>query len=435
MKEFFEYFIKYLFSTIITALSLILLIATYYKSEIVYDGNLRDYYIQYFIVSLLLFIFSVISFFLNQEAKKNILTFFSSIFLVLYTLDISLFFYDMYKVKKTKTKISKFEDKKNFDQRSRLEVYEELKKNDPTYVITLSPQNYINDDLDILPLSGISNSPSIFCNESGYYSVYLSDRFGFNNEDNDWNNETIDFLIVGDSFAQGACVNRPNDITSILKKLSGKNIINIGYGGNGPLTEYAALREYSSIRKVKNVIWLFFSNDINDLNSEYKNKILKKYLKDKNFSQNLAFKQNIIDELALKKLNSLKKKEEKKKNFDFYGFLKLNNLRDLIQFKENKNFDQIKKTLSFAKELIEQKNGNFYFIYLPSFDEINSKKISSDKLSMDKIIEQLEIKNVNIYDFIKQKKNSLDFFPYQKQGHYSKFGYKEISQKIFNEIF
>ena len=58
--------------------------------------------------------------------------------------------------------------------------------------------------------------------------------------------------------------------------MSGKNIINIGYGGNGPLKDYAALREYLDVRKVKNIIWLFYSNDINDLNSEIKNKNSKK---------------------------------------------------------------------------------------------------------------------------------------------------------------
>ena len=436
MKKFFKYFVKHLFSATITVLSLIILIITYYKSEIVFDGNLREYYFQYFVFFLLIFTLSIITFFLNFEVKKNILIVFCSVILVLYTLEITLYFYGSYKEKKNAEKISNFyEDKKNFDKRTRLEVYEELKKANDPHVISLSPHNYINDDLDIFPLSGISNSSTIFCNENGYYSIYLSDRFGFNNDDNNWNKETIDFLIVGDSFAQGACVNRPNDITSILKILSGKNIINIGYGGNGPLKDYAALREYLDVRKVKNIIWLFYSNDINDLNSEIKNKILKKYLDDKKFSQNLSSKQNIIDELAYKKLNSLKIKKEKKMDLDFYGFFKLNNLRSLIHFKNNKNFKQIENILYLSKELIEQRNGNFYFIYLPSFEEINSKQISSDKESINEIVEKLKIKSVNIYDFINKKKNSLDFFPYQRHGHYSEFGYKQISLKIFDDIF
>ena len=44
----------------------------------------------------------------------------------------------------------------------------------------------INKEIELFPLSGISNSKTIHCNESGYYSIYKSDRYGFNNPDYDW---------------------------------------------------------------------------------------------------------------------------------------------------------------------------------------------------------------------------------------------------------
>ena len=91
-------------------------------------------------------------------------------------------------------------------------------------------------------------------------SIDKTDRFGFNNPDDEWDKK-IDILIVGDSFAQGACVNRPNDIASVIRKFSKKNVINIGVGGNGPLLEYATLREYLS-PKVKNIFWLLASGMI-----------------------------------------------------------------------------------------------------------------------------------------------------------------------------
>ena len=96
MKEFFKYFVKHLFSATITVLSLIILIITYYKSEIVFDGNLREYYFQYFVFFLLIFTLSIITFFLNFEVKKNILIVFCSVILVLYTLEITLYFYGSY---------------------------------------------------------------------------------------------------------------------------------------------------------------------------------------------------------------------------------------------------------------------------------------------------------------------------------------------------
>ena len=74
-----------------------------------------------------------------------------------------------------------------------------------------------------------NNKKTIYCNENGYYSIYQSDRYGFNNPDEEWDNKETEYLIVGDSFTDGACVNRPNDIASVLRILSNKSVLNLGY--------------------------------------------------------------------------------------------------------------------------------------------------------------------------------------------------------------
>ena len=81
--------------------------------------------------------------------------------------------------------------------------------------LVINPSHYLNKDNKILPFSGISNARTIYCNENGYYSIYKSDRFGFNNPDEEWDKKEIEYLLIGDSFTHGACVNRPNDITSV----------------------------------------------------------------------------------------------------------------------------------------------------------------------------------------------------------------------------
>ena len=43
----------------------------------------------------------------------------------------------------------------------------------------------------------------------------------------------VEYLLVGDSFTNGACVNRPDDISSILRELSKKSVLNLGYSSNG----------------------------------------------------------------------------------------------------------------------------------------------------------------------------------------------------------
>ena len=92
-------------------------------------------------------------------------------------------------------------------------------------------------------MSGISNSKTINCNENGYFSVHKSDRYGFNNPDSEWDEENIEYLLVGDSFAYGACVNPPDDISNVLNFIEQKNLKHT-YGGNGPLIEYASLKNF-----------------------------------------------------------------------------------------------------------------------------------------------------------------------------------------------
>ena len=106
---------------------------------------------------------------------------------------------------------------KKFDRRSKLDVFYEKKKYDPHAVIDIPPSLF-NNNKNLIPLAGISNSNTIFCNENGYFSSYLSDRYGFNNPDVEWDKKNIDYILLGDSFVQGACVDRPNDIASNLRK-------------------------------------------------------------------------------------------------------------------------------------------------------------------------------------------------------------------------
>ena len=56
-----------------------------------------------------------------------------------------------------------------------------------------SPHYYMSKkNLEIFPLSGYSNSETINCRENGYYSIFKSDRYGFNNPDDEWDKSKIE---------------------------------------------------------------------------------------------------------------------------------------------------------------------------------------------------------------------------------------------------
>ena len=202
--------IKKYFTASLFLVSSLILIYTLYKSEIHWNGSKRDYYDDYYILSLILFIFSTLTFFMNEEVKVYVaITLFSIIF--------SLYLFQAYLTVPL--------------------VYKTISKMSATKsTVLVPPVHYLSKkNIDLFPLSGESNILTYDCNENGYWSSFKTDRYGFNNPDEEWAQTEIRYLMLGDSFVQGACVNRPHDIGSVLRTLSNKSVLNLAYAGNGPL--------------------------------------------------------------------------------------------------------------------------------------------------------------------------------------------------------
>ena len=73
-------FLKKIFSPTALTISFLLLIYTFYKSEIHLNGSERNYYFTYYLISLILIFFSIITFFISQKIKEYLII--SSISLV-----------------------------------------------------------------------------------------------------------------------------------------------------------------------------------------------------------------------------------------------------------------------------------------------------------------------------------------------------------------
>ena len=318
------------------------------------------------------------------------------------------------------------------------------------------------------PLSGISDTKTIYCNENGYYSIYKSDKYGFNNPNSEYDNKKkIKYLLVGDSFTHGACVNRNDDISSVLRTLSKEKVLNLGYGGNGPLSQYATLREYAT-PNVQNILWMYFEgNDLNDLREELDIPLLKKYLNDLNFTQNLKGKQSEINTLA----QSIIEKEVEEKNnnennfifeeekdtklFKIIKFIKLFNSRNTLikvknseipalhEFRRDKKtllIHDFKKILKLSKNLSIKNNSNLYFVYLPSINKKNllninfHKSLDENYIDIKLILKELNIPLIDIRNFfLNNIDNSYKFKPLELKGHYNVEGYRKVAEIIFNE--
>ena len=367
----------------------------------------------------------------------------------------SLYFFESFLLIKEKVelsqKIKSFKNNtgKDFDKRTKLEIYEDLKQKDKNITISFNAWSkmFLNKK-DIFPLSGLSNKKSIHCNENGYYSIYSSDRYGFNNPNEEWDKKNLDYLIVGDSFVHGACVNRPNDISSVLRSLSGNSALNLGISGNGPLTEYATLREYIK-PNIKKIIWIYYEGyDLQDLIFEINNFILKKYLKDKKFLQKLKKNNKKKDEVVERITNielariSEKYKDDKRLKYKILKFIRLDKTKNSINFEntyspsiDDSVFKDFEKILKQSKDLSINNGSKFYFVYLPEYYRY-TKKYNED--NYEKILEITNKLNISTIDLKKElfdkEESPSKLFPFELGGHLTIEGYKKVTEKIYENL-
>jgi len=343
---------------------------------------------------------------------------------------------------------------KDYDVRTKMEIYENLKNFDKNISVTIEPF-FLSSEFSFY-LAGVSNVNTIACNENGYYSKHLSDRYGFNNKDKEWDKKEIKYLLVGDSFIHGSCVNRPNDVSSALRKISNNTVINLGYRGNGPLTQYASLREYLP-KNVKNILWFYFEeNDISDISFEMKNPILKKYLTDKNFNLNLKSDKKKIDLLHKKRIknNIVAKKKLDKYWKSYYSkkkkilrFIRLNQFKIFIYSIKNKkiksndnaSLKKFEETLIAAKQLADANGSKFHFIYLGAYhrykSSINTHKYKQNYPEIIKIVNNLGIPIIDTTkELFLKTDDPLQYFPFRQYGHYNIKGYKKLSELIYKRI-
>ena len=434
--------IKKYFSYVLIIVSIFFLTYIIYKSEIYWNGDLRYYYFKYYIISFILFLISFLSFFLSVKIKTYITIIMLSIIFGLYLFELYLIF---------------FIQGINFDTRTKVQAFLDKKTNITDLVLPVFPSNYLDKDVELFPLSGISNSNTLDCNESGYYSIVETDRYGFNNPDEVWDKDNIDYALIGDSFVWGSCVNRPNDLGSVIKNISKSTVLNLGYGGNGPLASYASIKEYLP-RQTKNIVWFYFEgNDNENLLSELENKFLKNYYYEKNFNQNLKTKHDIINTMGKKEIAELiiKKNEKSKQSlFDRIKILKLNEVRFIIgeyneyikrQLKNTNNEidrktpeKEITKIVKLMKINSDKIGANLYFVYLPEHARFKHKYSNKNYKKIKDIINKNEIYLIDIIEEVfKKTNNPLEYFPNNLRGsdlHYNEKGYFEIGNIVYEII-
>ena len=383
-------------------------------------------------------------------------------FLVIGTV-ISLYGFELYlhsHKRKQSYKKPQNENYSNFDNRSKIQVIRDylesgVKVYPAVHASTILP--LISDPIDnklliegnpILPFGHISNSRIILCNENGFWLNYVSDKYGFNNPNSIYDKGNIDIVIIGDSYAEGYCVQNDENISSQLNKLK-YNVINLGKSGNGPLMEYAVIKEYLQHIQHKVLLWVYCSsNDMIDLKNEMNSSFLKSYINNDNFSQDLINRQDIIDSTLIKIVDSEWERSRLKEvvnQLDKLQLLKLENLRTRInllagieqKYKKDHYSDDYKKEIFRniiikSNEFINSLNGKLYFIYLPDYNYALNHENNKYRLYLINLMKELNIPFIdiqkNVFDI---HDNPISFFAIGGESyHYTAEAYNLITNVI-----
>ena len=440
---------------IIFFISFFLLTLLYLFFKVSFNNNLSHaYYIKYYLILTTLSLFLITSFFFNKNIKKYIVIVILSSCSSLFLAETFLYFSKIEKLstsqKRNKIHQLRGETAKlndiDFDFRDRKQIFNELQKKDKSNSVTI-PTIKLLDNKKVIPLAQKSNSLLVDCNENGYWTMIYSDRFGFDNDDEIWDNKKIDTLLIGDSFVYGNCVRTDESgFAHYLEKFTNKKTLNLGIPGSGLLSYYARILEYTPDLEFEKILFFITENDLNHDFFKEKNSLLNNYLKE-NKSYNLKIKQNeiddILDNVIQKNLNELPS-PSLSADYSFMDYLKLQKIRNLIikdrfNFRRNKNKEiaNLEKIFLNVREL--HPNSEIYIVFLPTYNNYDKffkrKKIPEFEF-IKKILEKNNFKFIDIHqDLFNLEKNPKKYFPFELWGHYNDEGYKVISKYITKKIF
>lgn len=360
------------------------------------------------------------------------------------------------------------------DGRSRLQVMQDLRKQNITAYPALEPSNFYGEpsetfrigDKILFPLSSISGSKTLFDNESGEWQYFVSDEHGFNNPKGLYVPDQVDIVILGDSYAQGMGVKQNENIAGVLREKYPRTLT-LGVKGTGPLSQLAIFREYVERLRPKRVVWVYYEeSDMGDLGWELQQPQLTAYLNPQ-YRQNLFDYRSELDQMSKiwlkqKELSFATPKRDRltwqERGVRIKKTLKLARMRILwgIQFStkdyvipcpprchflppEEPN-QEFKSLLAQVKQKVESWNGKLYSVSIPTRVRVregvynHNYDYSSHRNGQLKSVEDLKIPLIDLYPILLSHPDTMSLYRYRSWGHFNEAGYRFIAESIMQII-
>ena len=285
----------------------------------------------------------------------------------------------------------------------------------------------------------MANTLFVSCNEFGEWKKIKTDKLGLNN---DKFIDRFDILLMGDSFAEGSCVNQSDEPAYLLNQNYNLKTYNIGISGNGPLLSLALAHEIKPLADFHTIVWFIFDNDFYDLNLEIQSNFLKNYLdkdyEDSKYFQNINSVDNFQKKYIEDNLESFKKGFSLKESF-FELKAVISRLNKLIQQKNPED------TFVFQKEFFEKifkkliyifPEKRIYVVYLPETTCFTYRSLECSKRFEELSRTSNNLSFLNFYEYLKNNNDEYKkmYALGQNRAHFSPLGYNKLVKFIFSEI-
>jgi hypothetical protein len=340
-----------------------------------------------------------------------------------------------------------------FDARSKYEVLADLRAEGRRAYPTFHVGDFLADEEAMsalggaIPLGGVSHVLSVFCNETGAYTVFDSDRYGFHNDDRAYDAPGgVEILVVGDSYGEGACV-PSEDAPAAQLRLRGRNAVSVASAGNGPLLELASLMEYGPLLKPKTILWLYYNgNDLQDLRVERRNPVLRAYLEGR--TQNLASRTAELDgHLAAfidAKFVERQNRDEERVRLEsrLRSLLTAHRLRTLLRLDDEAwdpdadpetHLPLFVEVLGRAQSVAARWGGRIVFVYLPEWEHYAEGPPPTRQAVLD-VAQRLGLQTIDFARVLDELPDPLDAFPFRIQNHYTPAMYRRLAEEILRGL-
>jgi lysophospholipase L1-like esterase len=300
----------------------------------------------------------------------------------------------------------------------------------------------------VMPLAGVSGSMLLHEDEVCCWNSFRLDEHGFNNDAGAHRSSPDLVVLVGDSFAAGAGVGREDNVATNLARRAGK-VLNLGISGNGPLAEYAILREYGLPLRPRDVVWVYFEgNDLADLGRELASPIAS-YL-DEGHSQGLRDRQDEVDSFLGPTLKTLRAETwcpPEQARLAARQAYRLRKVRNLLRAATGTATTQEVPDSRFFCHLlgrvardVSAAGGRLWFVYMPAADRFHPSRMVRARIDAlhdpvkEWILSCLKGAGVTTLDLLAAMREESDpraFYPTAPPtGHLNAAGYRFAADRI-----